>query len=319
MKIYFARRGLRDSPSSIELYMDAQKLTTRYLNQASIIVFENIDDLQKLLKIPFAAASIPKVLIRTEPAVVSPNSYVGKNLSEFASVISLGTVAEKGEGVFHWPQEFAQSQGEELPKLSERIDNPVMVTSNKISFVEKELYSLRREVIFELPGLVLLGYLWARGPVRKALVALKELWIAVRSGAPLSKKALKYFFRRPQNYLGQTKNKRQALSAYKYCIVIENSPTYLSEKLFDALFAGCIPIYVGPKVADFGIPSGLVFEADESVSSVNESLEIARNLDLRQWENLRKEFLSSSQTRLRWKTENVYSDLISRLTVCVES
>lgn len=41
---------------------------------------------------------------------------------------------------------------------------------------------------------------------------------------------------------------------YKYCIAIENSiaKDYVTEKVYDALAAGCLPIYLGaPNIAEF--------------------------------------------------------------------
>ena len=41
---------------------------------------------------------------------------------------------------------------------------------------------------------------------------------------------------------------------YRYCIAIENSVAvdYVSEKVYDALVAGCLPIYLGaPNFQDF--------------------------------------------------------------------
>lgn len=48
--------------------------------------------------------------------------------------------------------------------------------------------------------------------------------------------------------------KVQLLSKYKFCICFENCvfPGYVTEKIFDALLAGCIPIYFGaPDIEDF--------------------------------------------------------------------
>jgi len=43
---------------------------------------------------------------------------------------------------------------------------------------------------------------------------------------------------------------------YKFCVAMENSirQDYMTEKLWDALAAGCIPIYLGSKNAPHIIP-----------------------------------------------------------------
>jgi Glycosyltransferase family 10 (fucosyltransferase) C-term len=43
---------------------------------------------------------------------------------------------------------------------------------------------------------------------------------------------------------------------YKFCVAMENSiePDYISEKIWDALAAGCIPIYLGARSARNIVP-----------------------------------------------------------------
>ena len=48
--------------------------------------------------------------------------------------------------------------------------------------------------------------------------------------------------------------KIDTLRRYKFCVAVENSemPHYVSEKVFDALVAGCVPIYFGaPNILDY--------------------------------------------------------------------
>ncbi len=59
--------------------------------------------------------------------------------------------------------------------------------------------------------------------------------------------------------------KRATAARYPFCIAFENSigPDYVTEKIFDALAAGSIPIYLGaPNVADF-VPPGSYIDAAE--------------------------------------------------------
>lgn len=43
---------------------------------------------------------------------------------------------------------------------------------------------------------------------------------------------------------------------YKYCVTMENSLSadYITEKLWDGLVAGCVPVYLGPKTARDIVP-----------------------------------------------------------------
>ena len=60
---------------------------------------------------------------------------------------------------------------------------------------------------------------------------------------------------------GQTK--RETIGRYHFCLALENSiaPDYVTEKMFDALAAGTVPIYLGaPNVAEF-VPENSFIDA----------------------------------------------------------
>ena len=58
-------------------------------------------------------------------------------------------------------------------------------------------------------------------------------------------------------YLGSVKNKIECLSKYRFAICFENAiyEGYITEKIFDCFFGGCIPIYYGAPDIDSYIPS----------------------------------------------------------------
>lgn len=308
MSIFFARQSLRDSPSALEAYLEEKGLLESNSKLARCTVFENIDPISDNVAYPR-----PRVLIRTEPFVVSPDSYNSCYVGRFDLVISMGTVGPEGGRVLGWPQVFGSLSDPRLPELADRFDQPVMVASDKISFVVGELYSLRRRALFGIPELALFGFAWGNRIHIKALKVMKEFVIALRSGAKLSPFAMQYFFKHPRSYQGQVENKRKTICRYRYCVVIENEATYVSEKLFDALFAGCIPIYVGPKLQTFGFPAGLVVEVEGSVSSIREGIATARGLDFVKWEELRVRFLTNPETIFRWNSADVYDEIVRRL------
>jgi alpha(1,3/1,4) fucosyltransferase len=66
-------------------------------------------------------------------------------------------------------------------------------------------------------------------------------------------------FRRFPSYIGpNVKGKHRTLLDYRFCFCYENSimPDYISEKLFDCFYAGCVPIYLGaPNITDY-MPAG---------------------------------------------------------------
>ena len=65
----------------------------------------------------------------------------------------------------------------------------------------------------------------------------------------------KLFTEKRPSYKGKVDKKIEVLSKYKFCFCYENScaiPGYISEKIWDCFFAGCIPVYYGaPNITDY--------------------------------------------------------------------
>ncbi len=64
----------------------------------------------------------------------------------------------------------------------------------------------------------------------------------------------KYYKAALSVYKGTVEDKITTMSNYRFALCIENIiyPGYITEKIFDCLFAGCIPIYYGaPDIQDF--------------------------------------------------------------------
>lgn len=63
------------------------------------------------------------------------------------------------------------------------------------------------------------------------------------------------------SYRGMVSSKNGVMRQYKFAMAYENAafPGYISEKIFDAFFAGCVPIYIGaPNVTDYIPPSTFI-------------------------------------------------------------
>jgi hypothetical protein len=87
------------------------------------------------------------------------------------------------------------------------------------------------------------------------------------------------------------------MQRYKFALVIENELSYMSEKLFDAFFAGCIPIYVGPNVANYKIPKGLVIQCQPTVTSLIDGIEIAKKTNYENYQQELQDWLKSESMR----------------------
>lgn len=65
------------------------------------------------------------------------------------------------------------------------------------------------------------------------------------------------FFNGYKRYKGAVVSKKRVLCKYKFSICYENAksiPGYITEKIFDSFFAGCVPVYYGAPNIDMHIP-----------------------------------------------------------------
>ena len=68
----------------------------------------------------------------------------------------------------------------------------------------------------------------------------------------------KFFFKLPQYFKGIVENKNEIMDNYKFCLIIENMSeiSFITEKIFHAIYNGCIPIYYGAPNISKIIPKG---------------------------------------------------------------
>ena len=139
-----------------------------------------------------------------------------------------------------------------------------MINANKLPRVYlHELYTERLRAIeyfsnedgFDLYGkgwdlpTVRVGASWMPYIARRATRALKTQWEHFHTNRQLA--AARRVWR------GAIPNKAEILSRYKFAICFENMvlPGWITEKLFDCLFSGTVPVYLGaPEIADV-VPS----------------------------------------------------------------
>ncbi len=135
-------------------------------------------------------------------------------------------------------------------KLSKKDKLCILIAGNKTSPIESdiELYSKRIEAIrwFETnhpESFDLYGVGWERrrfeGP--RVLRALNRVPFLSEIYATLTGHTY-------PSYQGRVHNKKEVMEKYKFSICYENArniPGYITEKIFDSFFSGCIPIYWG--------------------------------------------------------------------------
>lgn len=232
-----------------------------------------------------------RILLVIEPSVTWP-----KNLKyrpqDYDAVFAAGPIpGSKFLGWFHEPDEFAPSLSAQA--MARKLPRYTMVAANKLSLVSGELYSLRRSVALHESDVVdLFGYSWAPGLARNFRTVLGEIGLTVFSGIWPNVSGLSQFGRTPPSYRGESKNKLDPYADNRFAIVIENSLELRTEKLFDAVEAGSIPIYVGPEVPG-DVPPSLFLHCDPTMAGVRQGMREALDVDLHDWSQQRSKWLSS--------------------------
>ena len=94
---------------------------------------------------------------------------------------------------------------------------------------------------------------------------------------------------------------------------------FLTEKLFDAFFARCIPVYVGPDVSKFEIPANLVVQVDPTFTSIEQGIEIAKAMDYEQWRTSLNAWLMSDSVFNKWGAAGAYQAIAGEVSNVIKT
>ena len=307
----------RNSTSSLTL--ESQQSLGRFLSHAGLLTSEFSKSETRFVCLDINREAIrfirnhkiPRtqdILVRNEPRVVCPENYRRRYLSRFGKVIDVGRPERPASLTTRWPQNWPT----ELPAAHEGLlknrSRLVMVNADKLSFMKGEMYSLRRLSTRALP-LDTFGIGWDNSFTKKCKIFLGELHIVLSNKLLPHLPAARGWFSRARNFKGTVRDKIATMELYRHALVIENDCSFVSEKLFDALFAGCIPIYVGADLKDLKMPPGLVFEAPPTVAGLLSSFAKAKEVDFEDWAKLRDSWLSDPKTFADNASRNVFQKI----------
>lgn len=255
-----------------------------------------------------AKADLISILFLWEPPVVSPKNYKLSNHYIFDYVITWNEnlIDNKKYFKFNYPQMNINKPIHELNFSEKKFCT--MVCSNKQSKIKNELYSKRLEVInyfeFTSDQFDFYGVGWLDKPIflgySKFHRYLKTIiWYA-------NCKSIRNF----KNYKGTITNKLEAISNYKFTISFENQKNlrgYVTEKIFDCLISGTVPIYLGSENISEIIPFKCFIDYRD-FNSIQELVDYLRNIDERDYEDYllqAKEFLKSDFFKIFTYSEQI--------------
>jgi len=244
-----------------------------------------------------------RALIMREPEAVLPSAHAGVVEAEFKVVFMMGSRQKSGK-VIQWPQIFSDGQFPSSPK-----EGVCAVASWRVSFMSRNLYGLRARAFrcFEIDTY---GRGWHDGVLTKLKEVVFQLRAAVTSGGEMAFQ-MDQLTSTPRHYMGELRDKMSLKGKYKVMLVIENSPDYMSEKLFDAFRLGSIPVYCGAQTSDYGIPSDLVIQVNPELEAIEAGIKLALSLDYSMWVKRLNRWLKEPSTRETFEASWVWSDVLN--------
>lgn len=283
---------------------------------ADFLVLNSIKAAAKVLNVKSLKGK-PRVLIVWEPPANIGKQWRRVMQAKHRKVFkpsNLWNTGHQKTGLFNWPQGGFREALHSNVAITKSQSGACLLLSNKISFHASELYSLRRELAHRSTLIDVYGMNWNA----EFFVKLRLFFVALAKNPTFSFfRRGRYFFTTPKMYKGRVKDKILTHSKYLVSIVIENSPDYVSEKLFDCIVSKSVPIYVGPPLTDFGIPRELALTTKANFKDIEEAIRL-----LLMDEQLRKKYLEAgyrfinSNKFTKHSNENVLLELAN--AVCHE-
>lgn len=238
LKLAFERVGYSLSTSDINLP-----------SESDIVIYNEMP-----ATLPVGEACQKSFLLLFESALIRPDNWKLESHQRFRKI-------------FTWNDEFV-NQGKYFKiNFSHKFPDVIsvqpwegrklctLIAGNKKVSHDLELYSKRREAIdwfehnhpeaFDFYGIGWDKYYFSG---LKIIRALNRVPILGKLLAPKLK-----------TYKGTINNKREVLGCYRFSICYENArdiPGYITEKIFDSFFAGCVPVYWGAGNIKSYIPEG---------------------------------------------------------------
>lgn len=238
------------------------------IDESDIAIFSDMPDLHKV------KLCKKNILILFESELIRPDNWDRSKHKYFDKILTWNDewVDNKKYIKYCWPNKIpdkAEIQHIEKEKLC------TLISGNKHKRHPNELYSERVRAIrwfeknhidkFDLYGIGWDKYTFS-GKLTSHLNGITYLTRMFPS---------KYL-----SYKGSVSSKYDVLKKYKFAICYENAKNisgYITEKIFDCFFAGCVPIYLGaPNILDY-IPED-TFINREKFSNYNELYNYITNM-----------------------------------------
>lgn len=192
-----------------------------------------------------------------------------------------------------------------------------LINSNKVSAASIENYTLRRRFAHDIDPKLLLVYgdLWNSTFFKKFKHRIQTLFFSIRDGQiPNIRNIYGQLFWKYSTAQGLIIDKQKVLQMSKFSIVIENDPSYVSEKIFDSMINGCIPLYFGPKISNELVPLNTYIKLPDRPQEMLDILESIKPEEIEELLNSIQDYMKSSLFTTIWGREKVYTNLGKKIS-----
>lgn len=237
-----------------------------------------------------------QVLVLVEPEVVRPDLYRSKVWRKFHAVLPLSRYRAERLSLKNWfdlPVALPEYQRRNV----NRANKWAIVNEHKFSASNRSQYGLRRDLIkyFEDKrplDLDLYGVEWNKN---KSMELRRRLFTLRLQGFSKGLKLSENFSDLWHKYSlvkGHMHENLENLQYYNYSIVIENDLDYISEKVWKSIYAGAVPVYVGPNL-DYDKDLGkVIISSNASLDEIISTIELVEKSDLQKIRETGYKFLS---------------------------
>jgi hypothetical protein len=191
--------------------------------------------------------------------------------------------------------------------------------------LQDNLYAVRRSFIRqELKNfsLELYGDLWIKARFKRMKYLLRISLYLFKTRTPINPfRKLSWVFEEYAGAKGVVKDKLHLLKQSKFNLIIENSSDFVTEKLFDAILCGTIPIYLGPVFhKDPLLEKALIRVTEAELLGSNLELIIQRSgYSVESILESMTQLMSSGQFVERWTAKGVFHSLLNDLVQYLKS
>jgi hypothetical protein len=204
-----------------------------------------------------------RILILREPRTIRPDQYRSRIAQSYGTILSCAPQMDKNFATHTYLDGYISLSIQQNINIRSVRESICMINENKFSLHLMSKYSLRQKALEKLAetgiSIDVAGRNWERGYLFYFIEQFKSVLMLINARSridfhqlrsPISKKLIHRI-----NFIGYVENQREFLSRHNFVLIIENDFSFPTEKIFNAIDAGCIPIYFGPAIVEEELPS----------------------------------------------------------------